>query len=107
MVFSASLPIYPDKTWSWSRGRRKLAGPLGLGLPCVWDPANLALRLRSSPVYLSNDVALALHLEGYPDPSLDVVQAAVAGTGYTGYVSPDYVAPEPEAPAEPAPRRKR
>jgi len=50
---------------------------------------------------------LALHLEGHPDPSLDVVQAAVAGTGYTGYVSPDYVAPEPEAPAEPAPRRKR
>jgi len=107
MVFSASLPIYPDKTWSWSRGRRKPAGPLGLGLPCVWDPANLALRLRSSPVYLSNDVALALHLEGYPDPSLEVVQAAVAGTGYTGYVSPDYVAPEPEQEVPAAPRRKR
>ena len=66
---------------------------MGLGLPCAWDPANLALRLRRSPVYLNNYIALALRLEGYPDPPLAVVQAAVVKYGYTGYVAPEYVAP--------------
>ena len=44
-------------------------------------------------MYLANHVRLALGLEGTPDPSLAVVQAAVTATGYTGYVSMEYVAP--------------
>lgn len=44
-------------------------------------------------MYLTNFVALDLGLEGYPDPPLSVVQAAVTKTGYTGYVAPGYVAP--------------
>lgn len=44
-------------------------------------------------MYLTNFVALALRLEGTPDPPLSVVQAAVTKMGYTGYVCPEYVAP--------------
>ena len=44
-------------------------------------------------MYLTNHVRLALGLEGTPDPTLTEVQAAVASTGYTGYVAEDYVAP--------------
>lgn len=44
-------------------------------------------------MYLANHVRLALGLEGTPDPSLAVVQAAATKTGYTGYVAPDYTAP--------------
>jgi hypothetical protein len=43
-------------------------------------------------MYLTNVARLALHLEGTPDPSLAVVQAAVTATGYKGYVSMEYVA---------------
>ena len=46
-------------------------------------------------MYITNYVALALGLEGNPDPPLSVVQAAVAAKGYTGYVAPDYAAPAP------------
>lgn len=46
-------------------------------------------------MYLTNVERLALDLVGTPDPPLSVVQAAVTKTGYTGYVSPDYVAPAP------------
>jgi hypothetical protein len=49
-------------------------------------------------MYLTNTARLALHLEGYPDAPLSVVQAAVTATGYTGYVAPDYKAPAPPAP---------
>lgn len=49
-------------------------------------------------IYLNNYIALALRLEGYPDPPLAVVQAAVTATGYTGYVAPEYVAPAPTTP---------
>ena len=48
-------------------------------------------------MYLCNHVRLALRLEGTPDPSLTVVQAAVTKTGYTGYVAPGYVAAAPAA----------
>jgi hypothetical protein len=48
-------------------------------------------------MYLCNHVRLALHLEGTPDPSLTVVQAAVTATGYTGYVAPGFVAAAPKA----------
>jgi hypothetical protein len=41
-------------------------------------------------MYLCNHTALALGLEGTPDPSQAVVAAAVAKTGYKGYVAPDY-----------------
>ena len=60
-------------------------------------------------MYLCNHTALALGLEGTPDPSQAVVAAAVAATGYKGYVSPDYVAAAPAtqpAPPPPAPARK-
>jgi hypothetical protein len=50
-------------------------------------------------MYLTNVQRLALHLEGYPDAPLSVVQEAVTATGYAGYVAPDYVAPAPKAPA--------
>ena len=46
-------------------------------------------------MYLTNDVRLALGLEGTPDPSQAVVAAAVAKTGYKGYVSPEYVSAAP------------
>jgi hypothetical protein len=59
----------------------------------------------TSAMYLTNVQRLALHLEGYPDAPLSVVQAAVTATGYTGYVAPDYKAPAPPAP--PAPGVKR
>jgi hypothetical protein len=58
-------------------------------------------------MYLCNHTRLALGLEGTPDPSLAVVQAAVTKTGYTGYVSPDYTAPAPPPPAPPVPAAKR
>lgn len=48
-------------------------------------------------MYLVNHVRLALGLEGTPDPTNAEVQAAVAATGYTGYVAEDYVAPPPPA----------
>jgi hypothetical protein len=48
-------------------------------------------------MYLTNVQRLALHLEGYPDAPLSVVQAAVTATGYKGYVAPEYVAPAPPA----------
>jgi hypothetical protein len=58
-------------------------------------------------MYLPNYTRLALGLEGTPDPSQAVVAAAVAKTGYKGYVAPDYVAAVPAAgkpsPAPPAP----
>jgi hypothetical protein len=41
-------------------------------------------------MYLDNVVALALGLEGYPDPPQSVVAAAVTLKGYTGYVCPDF-----------------
>ena len=41
-------------------------------------------------MYLTNHVRLALGLEGTPDPSQAVVAAAVAKTGYKGYVGPGY-----------------
>ena len=47
----------------------------------------------TSAMYLCNHVRLAIGLEGTPDPSNAVVQAAVTASGYTGYVSEDYVAP--------------
>ena len=50
-------------------------------------------------MYLVNHVRLALGLEGTPDPTQTQVQAAVAATGYTGYVAEDYVAAAP-APAK-------
>ena len=61
-------------------------------------------------MYLCNHTALALGLEGTPDPSQAVVEAAVTKTGYKGYVAPDYVAAAPAAnqpaPPPPAPARK-
>ena len=48
-------------------------------------------------MYLANHVRLALGLEGTPDPSLAVIQAAVTKTGYGGYVAMEYVAPAPAA----------
>lgn len=50
-------------------------------------------------MYLANHVRLALGLEGTPDPTNAQVQAAVAATGYTGYVAEDYTSPAP-APAK-------
>jgi hypothetical protein len=41
-------------------------------------------------MYLDNVVALALGLEGYPDPPQSVVASLVTLKGYTGYVSPDF-----------------
>ena len=41
-------------------------------------------------MYLDNHVKLALHLEGYPDPTQAEIEAAVTATGYTGYVSMEY-----------------
>ena len=70
-------------------------------------------------MYLDNHVKLALHLEGYPDPTQAEIEAAVAATGYTGYVSLEYdlqktPAPEPEPEpegeallAEPKARKKK
>jgi hypothetical protein len=46
-------------------------------------------------MYLINVQRLALHLEGNPDAPQAVVAAAVAKTGYTGYVAPDYKAAAP------------
>ena len=46
-------------------------------------------------MYLTNHVRLALGLEGTPDPSQAVVAAAVAKTGYKGYVAPGYVSAAP------------
>ena len=46
-------------------------------------------------MYLTNHVRLALGLEGTPDPSQAVVAAAVAKTGYKGYVAPDHKAAVP------------
>lgn len=46
-------------------------------------------------MYLPNYTRLALGLEGTPDPSQAVVGAAVAKTGYRGYVAPDYKAAAP------------
>jgi hypothetical protein len=46
----------------------------------------------TSAMYLCNHVRLAIGLEGTPDPSNTVVQAAVTASGYTGYVSEDFVA---------------
>lgn len=60
-------------------------------------------------MYLCNHTRLALGLEGTPDPSQAVVAAAVAATGYKGYVAPDYVVAVPAAkpaPPAPAPARK-
>ena len=51
--------------------------------------------LLGVPIYITNYVALALGLEGYPDPPLSVVQAAVTKTGYAGYVAPDFKAAAP------------
>jgi hypothetical protein len=56
----------------------------------------LLARWMDQPIpvmYLTSAVRLALGLEGTPDPSLAVVQAAVTATGYKGYVSMEYVAP--------------
>jgi len=46
-------------------------------------------------MYIPNFTRLLLGLEDTPDPSLAVVQAAVAKTGFTGYVGPDYKAAAP------------
>ena len=46
-------------------------------------------------MYLCNHVALALGLEGNPDPSQAMVAAAVAKHSYKGYVAPDYVVAAP------------
>jgi hypothetical protein len=46
-------------------------------------------------MFIPNYTRLLLGLEGTPDPSLAVVQAAVAKKGFTGYVAPDYSAPAP------------
>jgi hypothetical protein len=54
-------------------------------------------RTTAQLMYLCNHVRLALRLEGTPDPSLAVVQAAVTKTGYTGYVAPGYAAAAPKA----------
>ena len=55
-------------------------------------------------MYLDNVVALALGLEGTSDPSHEVVAAAVAATGYAGYVAPDFVRAECPLP-EPKPTK--
>ena len=73
-----------------------------------WSPVDWARQsgwTAEAVMYLVNHVALALGLEGTPDPSLEVVQAAVTRKGYTGYVSPDYVAAAPAA-ARKAPAAK-
>ena len=41
-------------------------------------------------MYLDNVVALALGLEGYPDPPQSVVASLVTLKGYTGYVAADF-----------------
>ena len=41
-------------------------------------------------MYLNNHVKIALGLEGNPDPTQAEIEAAVAATGYTGYVSMEY-----------------
>jgi len=46
-------------------------------------------------MYICNHVALDLGLEGTPDPSLKVLQAAVTAKGYKGYVCPGFVAAAP------------
>jgi hypothetical protein len=55
------------------------------------------VELLEAPIYICNHTALALGLEGTPDPSQAVVAAAVAKAGYTGYVAPDYKAAAPAA----------
>ena len=42
--------------------------------------------------YIDNVTALALGLEGCPDPSLEVLTQRVHATGYTGYVCPEFTA---------------
>ena len=48
-------------------------------------------------MYLTNVQRLALGLEGTPDAPQSVVAAAVAATGYKGYVAPDYKAAAPSS----------
>ena len=68
------------------------------GLCSVWPlQADWVYRTTAQLMYLCNHVRLALHLEGTPDPSLTVVQAAVTKTGYTGYVAPGFAAAAPKA----------
>jgi hypothetical protein len=67
------------------------------GLCSVWPLQADWLHCTSDLMYLTNVQRLALHLEGTPDPSLAVVQAAVTKTGYKGYVAPGYVAAAPAA----------
>lgn len=55
-------------------------------------------QLLGVPIYICNHTRLALGLEGTPDPSLAVLQAAVTATGYKGYVCPDFVAKAAPAP---------
>ena len=57
----------------------------------------------TADMYLTNVQRLALHLEGNPDAPQTVVAAAVAKTGYKGYVAPDYVAAVPAAAGKPSP----
>ena len=66
--------------WGW--------GFLVDGTRLIWPYVSAAV-----PVYICNHTALALGLEGTPDPPLAVVQAAVTKYSYTGYVAPEYVAP--------------
>ena len=42
-------------------------------------------------MYVDNVTKLALGLEGNTDPTQAELEAAVAATGYTGYVAADFV----------------
>lgn len=68
---------------------------VGMALTCLLQP-------RIAGMYLTNVERLHLGLEGTPDPSQAVVAAAVAKTGYKGYVAPDYVAAAPKPVPAPA-----
>lgn len=67
-------------SWAWPLSAGMMQGPVLV-----------------SAMYLTNVQRLALHLEGTPDPSLAVVQAAVTKTGYAGYVCPEFKAAAPAA----------
>jgi len=95
--------------WSWVGWvcRRDLEAPCLIGGGFL-DADNLGLHPCNPQMYLDNVVALALGLEGYPDPPQSVVASLVTLKGYTGYVAPDFkgaAAPtavvEPPAPEEP------
>jgi hypothetical protein len=68
------------------------------GLCSVWPlQADWVYRTTAQLMYLTNVQRLALGLEGTPDAPQSVVAAAVAATGYKGYVAPDYKAAAPSS----------